>query len=75
MNTDFDSPERLRPKLAKAGVVWPNVALGGPDSIVAVEWWINAYPSKIIIDQDGIVRANQFKRSEWSRTLEALLAK
>jgi peroxiredoxin len=55
-----DSPESLREFLKTNQVPWPNIADGHPPGTIIREWEINYFPSAMLIDHAGVIKAQWF---------------
>jgi peroxiredoxin len=55
-----DSPDKLREFLKTNQVPWPNIADGHPPGPIIREWDIDRFPSAMLIDHAGVIKAQWF---------------
>lgn len=75
VNTDSD-PEDYAKKAKDAEVTWRNVWSGSPSGGVPSVFGIQAFPTVILVDKEGVARwqGNFMSEDGFAETLAALLA-
>ncbi|MBS1701623.1 MAG: TlpA family protein disulfide reductase [Armatimonadetes bacterium] len=74
INTDNWTPAFVTKRIKEMGLTWENVAAGSPTGELPMDFGIVNYPSKIIIDAQGVVQYVPSTR-DWRGPLEEALGK
>ena len=66
-----DPPETLRDFLKTNYLPWPNIVDGNPGTI-AREWKIDRFPSAMLIDHSGMIKAQWFDQFDFDEVWQAV---
>ena len=76
LDTDADEPKgSLAKKLAAKGVTWRQGMLGSTDHALPTLWDIRGYPTKFVLDEEGVIRSTDARGEELARVVDECLAR